>query len=75
MVLLLAIFRPTLNFTSEQVTPTSLVFVADQSLSMTLSDGEGRTRERVQNEAWKQISTELEPQPDLDLKLSPTVTK
>ena len=70
MVLVLAIFRPTLNFTSEQVTPTSLVFAADQSLSMTLSDGEGRTRERVQNEAWKQISTELEPlKPDLDLKL------
>ena len=70
LTLVLAIFRPTVHVTQEQQVPTTLVFAADQSLSMTLPDGEGKIRSEVQREAWKQIHRELESlQPHLSMRL------
>ena len=70
LTLVLAMLRPTIHSSENQITPTSLIFAADQSLSMTLSESEGKTRYDLQSEIWKQISKELEPlKPQLSLKL------
>lgn len=70
LLLVLAIFRPTIRFSQDQVTPTAIVIAADESLSMTLSSGEGQTRAELQEAAWRQIVTELKSlQPSLSLKL------
>ena len=70
LLLVLAIFRPTLRFSQDQVTPTAVVVAADESLSMTLGNGEGQTRARMQEDVWKQILSELNSlQPSLSVKL------
>lgn len=70
LLLVLAIFRPTIRFSQDQVTPTAIVIAADESLSMTLSSGEGQTRAEMQEAVWRQIVTELKSlQPSLSLKL------
>lgn len=70
LVLLLTIFQPTLRYSEDTLTPTTLIVAADSSLSMTLSDGEGKTRSETQRAVWKGLSNELGPlNPNLELKL------
>ena len=70
LLLVLAILRPTIISEENQTMPTSLIFAADQSLSMTLADGKGEIRSELQSEIWRQITKELAPlKPDLNLKL------
>lgn len=56
VVLLLALFRPSLVRTDNRPADAALVVAVDQSKSMTLPDGTGSDRWSIQTEAWRKLA-------------------
>ncbi len=70
MLLLLVIARPSLVRTDTQPAESALLIAVDTSQSMTLSDGEARTRWQRQKQVWETLFAGLQPLSDrLNLKL------
>lgn len=59
IVLLLALWRPSVVQTDNRPADAVLVVAVDQSKSMTLPDGHGSDRWSVQTDAWRKLATGL----------------
>jgi uncharacterized membrane protein len=69
MLLLLALFRPTLVRTDNQPASATLTVLADDSRSMTLTDGEGQSRWQTQSQILQRLGPALKNLDDqLDVK-------